>query len=85
MNDTEQSADRIVAGIRLDKRVIKVLKGIAEYLDIPFADLVEGILLHNFEGKCPFSPEVVRKIEHLKAIYGLDLSAGETLKPAADK
>lgn len=81
MSDVEQSADRIVAGIRMDKRTLKVLKGIAEYLDVPFADLVEGILLHAFEGTCPFGPEMVQKIEKLKAIYGLDREAAELLKP----
>lgn len=80
MSDVEQSDDRIVAGIRMDKRTLKVLKGIAEYLDVPFGDLVEGIILHNFEGKCPFSPELVDKIEKLKAIYGLETPASDLLK-----
>lgn len=80
MSDVEQSADRIVAGIRMDKRTLKVLKGIAEYLDVPFGDLVEGIILQNFEGSCPFNPELVDKIEKLKAIYGLETKASDLLK-----
>lgn len=80
MSETEQTGDRIVAGIRMDKRTLKILKGIAEYLEVPFADLVEGIILHNFEGRTPFSPDVVQKIEKLKAIYNLDTKASDLLK-----
>ncbi|MGB8601486.1 MAG: hypothetical protein WCD42_04740 [Rhizomicrobium sp.] len=80
MSETEQTGDRIVAGIRMDKRTLKILKGIAEYLEVPFADLVEGMILHNFEGTCPFSPETVQKIEKLKAIYNLDTPAKDLLK-----
>ena len=80
MSETEQTGDRIVAGIRMDKRTLKILKGIAEFLEVPFADLVEWIILHNFEGHCPFSPDVVQKIEKLKAIYNLDTKASDLLK-----
>lgn len=84
MADTEKPGiDRVVIGIRLDKRIPKVLKGLSEFLDIPFHELVEGIVLSSFEGKAPFSPDVVQKIEKFKSIYGLDLKAADVMKPTA--
>ncbi|MGI9326349.1 MAG: hypothetical protein ACR2PZ_14090 [Pseudomonadales bacterium] len=60
----------------MEKRILKVLKGLAEYHDITLGDLLEGIVLHAFEGKAPpFSPEGLAAIEDLKRVYGLDLNA----------
>ena len=67
--------ERIQTGVRIEKRMLKVLKGLAEYLDLSLVDLLEGIVLHAFEGKAPFGAETRRKIEQLRAIYGLDLTA----------
>ncbi|MDR3494787.1 MAG: hypothetical protein P4L82_09295 [Ancalomicrobiaceae bacterium] len=69
------AVERIQTGIRLEKRLIKVLKAFAELKDITLGDLVEGIVLHAFEGKAPFGPEALETIARLKAIYGLDLDA----------
>jgi hypothetical protein len=55
----------------------KVLKGLAEYLDLSLGDLAEGIVLHTFEGKAPLGPETLVKIEQLKAVYGLELTAAD--------
>jgi hypothetical protein len=67
--------ERIQTGVRLEKRLLKVLKGFAEYHDITLGDLIEGIVLHAFDGKTPFSSESLQKIADLKKIYGLDLDA----------
>jgi len=67
--------ERVQTGVRLEKRLLKVLKGLAEYLDLSLGDLLEGIVLHAFEGKAPFSTETRRKIEQLRTVYGLDLTA----------
>jgi hypothetical protein len=67
--------ERVQTGVRMEKRMIKVLKGLAEYLDMSLGDLLEGICLHAFEGKAPFSPATLETIERLKAVYGLDLDA----------
>lgn len=64
--------ERVQTGIRLEKRMLKVLKGVAEYLDISLGDLLEGIVLHAFDNKPPFSKEVLERITQLKAVYGLD-------------
>jgi hypothetical protein len=38
-------------------------------------DLLEGIVLHAFDGLCPFQEESLRRIRELKRIYKLDLDA----------
>ena len=72
------TVDRVQTGIRIEKRILKVLKGVAELKDISVGDLLEGIVLHAFEGKAPFSPPTLKQIAELKAIYGLTLTAGDS-------
>jgi hypothetical protein len=74
--------ERVQTGLRIEKRMVKILKALAEYYDMTPGELLEGILLHAFEGKTPFSKKSIRRIETLKAIYGLDLdsSASHLLK-----
>jgi hypothetical protein len=67
--------DRVQTGVRLEKRLLKVLKGLAEYHDLTLGDLLEGIVLHAFEGKAPFGAESLARIADLKRVYGLDLDA----------
>lgn len=66
---------RVQSGFRIEKRLLKVLKGIAEYHDLSLGDLVEGIVLHAFEGKCAFGENSLKRIADLKRVYGLDLDA----------
>jgi hypothetical protein len=72
--------ERVQTGIRMEKRLLKVLKGLAEYHDMTLGDLLEGIVLHAFEGKAPFGAESIRRIKDLKKIYGLDLDASASHK-----
>ena len=67
--------ERVQTGVRLEKRILKVLKGLAEYHDMSVGDLLEGIVLHAFEGKSPFQEASLQTITELKRIYGLDLDA----------
>ena len=67
--------ERVQTGIRIEKRLLKVLKGLAEYHDMTLGDLLEGIVLHAFDGKHPFSEETRRRITDLKRIYQLDLDS----------
>lgn len=62
-------------GVRLETRLLKVLKALATELDLSLGDLLEGIVLHAFEGKPPFSATTLRKIKALRSVYGLDLTA----------
>lgn len=71
------AVERVQTGLRIDRNVLKVLKGLAEYLDMSLGDLVEGIALHVFEGKAPFRRETLSKIEQLKGVYGLTLTAAD--------
>lgn len=71
------TVERVQTGLRIERNVLKVLKALAEYLDLSLGDLVEGITLHAFEGKAPFTPDIVAKIEQLKAVYGLTLTAAD--------
>src|SRR5512143_2056254 len=67
--------ERVQTGIRMEKRILKVLKAVAEYHDFSLGDLLEGIVLHAFEGKAPFGPESLERIAQFKRIYGLNLTA----------
>jgi len=66
----------------MEKRLLKVLKGLAEYLDMSLGDLLEGVVLHSFDNKTPFGDSTLKKIEQLKAVYELDLSAEDSHKLA---
>ncbi|GLX99148.1 hypothetical protein GT755_34865 [Herbidospora sp. NEAU-GS84] len=72
--------ERAQTGLRIERNTLKVLKGLAEYLDISLGDLVEGIVLHAFEGKVPFGPETIAQIDKLKSVYGLTLTVADAHK-----
>lgn len=67
--------ERVQLGVRMEKRMVKVLKGLAEYHDISLGDLLEGIVLHAFENKAPFREETLQRIAQLKEVYGMDYGA----------
>jgi len=67
--------ERIQTGVRMERRILKVLKALAEYKNMTLGGLLEGIVLHAFDGKPPFSKETLGKIADLKSIYELDLDA----------
>jgi len=63
---------RVQTGVRIERHLLKVLKGLAEYLDMSLGDLLEGIVLYAFEGESPFEPQTLEKITQLKGVYGMD-------------
>lgn len=67
--------ERIQTGVRIEKRLLKVLKALAEHQDRSLGDLLEGIILHAFEGKTAFTADTLEIIDQLRAVYGLDLTA----------
>ena len=69
------TAERVQTGIRIEKRTLKVLKALAEYLDLSLGDLLERIVLHAFEGRASFGAEVLAQIARLKEVYGLKRGA----------
>jgi hypothetical protein len=73
---------RTQTGVRIESSLLKVLKGLAEYTDLSLGDLLEGIVLHAFEGKAPFQPATLDVIRQLKSVYGCKLSAADSHKLA---
>ena len=76
--DRAREIQRVQTGIRIEKLLLKVLKAVAELKDMTVGDLLEGILLHVFEGKTPFSEASLRQIGEFKKIYGCDLKASDS-------
>jgi len=73
-----KTIERVQIGARMEKTLVKVLKALAEYLDLSLGDLLEGMALHALEGKPAFSPKTLGHLKRLKAIYGLELSARDS-------
>lgn len=70
--------ERVQTGVRLEKRMLKVLKAIAEQKDLTLGDLLEGIVLHVFEGKTPFGERTLKEIEQFASLYGMTLRASDS-------
>jgi hypothetical protein len=84
--ETERlTIERVQTGVRMEKRLLKVLKAFADYRDLTLGDLLEGIVLHAFDGKCPFSQDSLGRIRELKKFYGLDLDASASHKLTESK
>jgi hypothetical protein len=76
MNGNESHlVERVQTGVRMERRLLKVLRAFADYHDITLGDLLEGIVLHAFDGKCPFNQANLQRISELKTFYGLDLDS----------
>ncbi len=70
--------ERVQTGVRIEKRILKVLKAIAARNEMGIGDLIEGIVLHSFEGQSPFGTESLEFIKQMRSAYGLDLSAADS-------
>ena len=83
---SDREVERVQTGIRLEKRLLKVLKALAEYKDMTLGDLIEGIALHALEGRTAFSEATLAHVRDLRRIYELDLRAADAhqmVEPAA--
>jgi hypothetical protein len=69
------TVERVQTGVRMEKRLLKVLKALAEYHDLSLGDLLEGIVLHAFEGRSPFSKQNLARIQQLRKVYEVDFDA----------
>ena len=72
--------ERIQTGMRIERRMVKVLKALAEYLDVTLGDRIEGIVLHAFDGKVPFGDKMLDKVKEIKKVYDLDLDSSHSHK-----
>jgi hypothetical protein len=77
-------AERVQLGVRMEKRLVKVLKGLAEFEDMTLGQLLEKIVLHSFEpapghegelAASPHGPRALAAIADLKRVYGMDYDA----------
>jgi predicted DNA-binding ribbon-helix-helix protein len=76
--DTDIEIERVQTGVRMEKGLLKVLKAVAELKDMSLGDLLEGIVLHSFEGKSAFSAQTLKEIQQFRGIYGLTLRASDS-------
>jgi hypothetical protein len=76
VDESKLLVERVQTGVRMEKRILKVLKAFAEYHDMSLGDLLEGIVLHAFDGKTPFDAASLGRIRDLKKFYELDLDSG---------
>lgn len=78
MGDARRKVERVQTGVRIEKRILQVLKAVAARNEMGLGDLLEGIVLHSFEGKPPFGEATLDFITQMKAAYGLDLTAEDS-------
>ena len=76
--DAPKRVERVQIGARMEKSLVKVLRGLADYLDLSLGDLLEGITLHALEGKAPFSEETLGHIKRFKTVHGLKITAKDS-------
>lgn len=76
IEDSKLLVERVQTGVRIEKRLLKILKAFADYHDMTLGDLLEGIVLHAFDGKTPFSAASLERIQELKRFYDFDLDSG---------
>jgi hypothetical protein len=74
-NNHKYVVERVQTGVRIEKRLLKVLRAFADFHDLSLGDLLEGIVLHAFDGKCPFNQDSLGRIRELKKFYGLELDS----------
>jgi hypothetical protein len=73
-----RTVERVQTGVRIERRILSVLKALADVHQLTLGDLLEGIVLHAFEGKAPFDQKSLAKIQALKQVFGLDLGAADS-------
>ena len=76
---------RVQTGVRIEQRMLKVLKGLAELYDLSLGDLIEGIVLHAFEGSSPFDEQAQKQIQALKQVYGMDYDSSASHRFVEDE
>ena len=76
--EARRLVERVQTGVRLERRLLLVLKALAGGLGMSLGDLLEGIVLHAFEGKAPFGPVSLARVAALRDVYGLDLTAEDS-------
>ena len=73
-----REVERVQTGVRIEKQLIKVMKALAERLEMPLGELIEGVMLHAFEARQPFTKATLHEIKLLREVYGLTLTADDS-------
>jgi len=69
--------ERTQTGVRMATPLLKVLRALADYRDMSLGDLLEGIVLHAFDNKTPFTKDTLKVIAQLREVYGLELTSAD--------
>lgn len=65
--------ERVQLGVRMEKRMVKVVKALAEASDMTFGEMLEDIVNHALEGESTFSqPKVLAVVKDFKRLYGMN-------------
>ena len=76
--------ERVQLGVRMEKKMVKVLKGLAEFNGETLGQLLEKIVLHSFEplegeegewSASPHGKKALAALADLKRVYGMDYDA----------
>jgi hypothetical protein len=73
-----QRVDRKLVGIRIEPRLVKVMKAISELHDCALGELIEQVFWASMNGgnffaeKGKISAETRNRLESLKSVYGVD-------------
>ena len=89
MSSTEEvvPVERVQLGVRMEKRMVQVLKGLAEFEGVTLGQLLEKIILHSFEpmageegeySASPHGKRALAAITDLKRVYGMEYNTHAT-------
>jgi hypothetical protein len=83
---SKQGSGRILVGVRLEERLVKVMKGLAELKDFTLGELIEEVFMVAMDGGNAFADrsgkvpaDMRQRIVGLKQVYGVDYDVDELL------
>ena len=77
--------DRVQTGVRMERRLVKVLKAVAELRDLALGELLEVMVYEVFAGRLPFDAACLAQVRELLAIYGAPLPAAPAATTPEDQ
>lgn len=77
---TAETTTKVQTGVRMEKRMVKVLKALAEYYDVSLGDFLEALVLASFAGTKPFTDDGLSRVADIMRVYGMTLGASPTLR-----
>ena len=79
---TPDPVHRVQTGVRMERRLVKVLKAVAELRDLALGELLEELVRDAFAGRQYFAESALPSIHELSRIYGLDSMPGARAEEA---